>query len=189
MSIYSVLANEGCWGLNELILPHLSDQDIGAMRLSCQRFKNFIDSQKFWYERILVAILKKTDDITMTEIIQKVLDTKDVKKMQELTGLYLRMDYKIHSPLWQLAAQEGFLEVFEFCWNWSDGRVFRVGRGNKSALHMAAQHGHIDVVRFLFERIKDKNPQDNYGKTPLHWAAQHGPVSYTHLTLPTIYSV
>ena len=135
MSIFSVLANEGCWGLNELILPHLSDQDIGAMRLTCQRFKNFIDSQKFWYERILVAILKKTDDITMTEIIQNVLDTKDVKKMQELTGLYLRMDYKIHSPLWQLAAQEGFLEVFEFCWNWSDGRVFRVDWENKSALH------------------------------------------------------
>ena len=96
MSIYSVLANEGCWGLNELILPHLSDQDVGAMRLTCKKFKTFIDSQKFWHERILVAILKKSDDTDETEIIQKVLATKDVNKMQELTGLYLRMDYKIH---------------------------------------------------------------------------------------------
>ena len=186
MSIFSVLANEGCWGLNELILPHLSDQDLCAMRLTCQRFKNFIDSQKFWYERILVAILKKTDDITMTEIIQKVLDTKDVKKMQELTGLYLRMDYKIHSPLWQLAAQEGFLEVFEFCWNWSDGRVFRDGWENKSALHMAAGNGHINVVHFLFERIKDMNLQDNGGWTPLHEAAFSGHIDVVHFLFERI---
>ena len=168
MSIFSVLANEGCWGLNELILPHLNDQDLGAMRLTCQRFKNFIDSQKFWYERILVAILKKTDDITMTEIIQKVLATKDVKKMQELTGFYLRMKYKKHTSLWQLAAEKGHLDIIDFCWNWSDSRVFRGGGWiNGSALHTAAKHGHIDVVRFLFEKMKDKNPQDNDGWTPL----------------------
>ena len=117
MSIFSVLANEGFWNLSELILHHLSAQDLGALRLTCQHFKVYLDSQKFWHEKLLVAILKKTNDTDETEIIQKVLATKDLNRIQELTGLYLRMDYKIHSPLWKLAAQEGFLEVFEFCWN------------------------------------------------------------------------
>ena len=112
MSIFSVLANEGFWNLSELILPHLSAQDLGAMRLTCKKFKTFIDSQKFWHERILVAILKKSDDTDETEIIQKVLATKDVNKMQELTGIYLRMEYKIQIPLWQLAAEEGHLDGY-----------------------------------------------------------------------------
>ena len=171
--------NEGFWNLSELILHHLSAQDLGALRLTCQHFKVYLDSQKFWHEKLLVAILKKTKDTDETEIIQKVLATKDVNRIQELAGFYLRMKYKRfksskrHTPLWQLAAQKGHLEVFEFCWNWSDSKVFRA-RLNNSALHMSAEHGHIDVVRFLFERIKDKNPQDNHGRTPLDWATRCG---------------
>ena len=164
MSIFSVLANEGYWGLSELILHHLSDQDLGNMRLTCQHFKIYVDSQKFWHERILVAILKKTNETEETEIIQKLLATKDINKMKELTGFYQRMDYKMHSPLWQLAAQEGHLDIVEFCWNWSDSKDLQDNVG-WTPLHWAAENGHIDVVRFLFERIKDKNPQDNAGWT------------------------
>ena len=47
---------------------------------------------------------------------------------------------------------------------------------------MAAKNGHIDVVRFLFERIKDKNPQSTYGRTtPLHLAARSGHIDVVHL--------
>ena len=62
MSIFSVLANEGFWNLSELILHHLSAQDLGTLRLTCQHFKVYLDSQKFWHEKLLVAILKKTID-------------------------------------------------------------------------------------------------------------------------------
>ena len=141
MSIFSVLANEGCWGLNELILHHLSDKDLGAMRLTCQHFKNFIESQKFWYERIFVAILKKTHDDSMTEIIQKVLANRDVIKMKELNGFYARMNYKNHT-LWKWAAQKGHLDIIEFCWNWSDSKDFQNNHGS-TPLHWAASNGQM----------------------------------------------
>ena len=48
MSIFSVLANESFMNLSELILDHLSTQDLGAMRLTCKKLKIYIDSQKFW---------------------------------------------------------------------------------------------------------------------------------------------
>ena len=51
---------------------------------------------------------------------------------------------------------------------------------------MAARNGHIDVVRFLFERIKDKNPQDKWGRAPLELAAQYGHAEIVRFYQPNI---
>jgi hypothetical protein len=41
----------------------------------------------------------------------------------------------------------------------------------KTALHIAAKRGFLDVVSALVDRKADKDVIDKYGKTPLHYAA------------------
>ena len=40
----------------------------------------------------------------------------------------------------------------------------------KTALHIAAHYGHIEVIKYLVEKRAEINPRDESGKTPLHWA-------------------
>ena len=47
-------------------------------------------------------------------------------------------------------------------------------------LHVAAEHGQLDVCKFLCSNLQEKNPKDDNGKTPLnnacsneHWKAVH----------------
>ena len=48
-------------------------------------------------------------------------------------------------------------------------------RSGKTVLHLAAQHGHLNVVSFYTSRLQDPNPGSlSRGRTPLHVAAQYG---------------
>ena len=78
---------------------------------------------------MLVAILQNNDDSSMAEIIQKVLASKNLENLQELTGIYWRMDngsITARVPLWYFAANDGHLDIIEYCWNWSENRNFRI---------------------------------------------------------------
>jgi ankyrin repeat protein len=39
---------------------------------------------------------------------------------------------------------------------------------------LAAQYGHLEVVKAIMEQVSNKHPIDVEGKTPLHFAAQFG---------------
>ena len=41
-------------------------------------------------------------------------------------------------------------------------------------MHFAAQHGHLDIVKFVAEYSEDKNPTDENGFTPLNFARENG---------------
>jgi ankyrin repeat protein len=41
-------------------------------------------------------------------------------------------------------------------------------------LHLAAQNGHLNVVKFLVEQQAEMNMKNTNGSTPLHLAAQNG---------------
>ena len=38
----------------------------------------------------------------------------------------------------------------------------------------AAKYGHEQFCKMIMEVVEDKNPKDQFGKTPLHWAAGNG---------------
>ena len=46
----------------------------------------------------------------------------------------------------------------------------------RTPLHYAAEAGHLNVVKYILDRISDKNPKDTEGRTPLHFAARRGHV-------------
>ena len=37
----------------------------------------------------------------------------------------------------------------------------------RTPLHVAASNGHLDVCKYIMEKIQDKNPRDNSGQTPI----------------------
>ena len=41
-------------------------------------------------------------------------------------------------------------------------------------LHGAAQNGHLEVCKYLMNKVDNKNPAENTGTTPLHCAADRG---------------
>jgi len=45
---------------------------------------------------------------------------------------------------------------------------------NQTALHLAANDGHSDVMKELLDCKAGVNARDNFGKTPLHIASLHG---------------
>ena len=51
---------------------------------------------------------------------------------------------------------------------------------------MAAKMGHLDVCKFIIERVENKNPSDNDGKTPLHMAAEYGRLEICQLIIKNI---
>jgi ankyrin repeat protein len=42
------------------------------------------------------------------------------------------------------------------------------------ALHLAAEHGHLEVCKLLIGKLENKNPSNVLGWTPLHAAAKNG---------------
>ena len=51
----------------------------------------------------------------------------------------------------------------------------------RTALHLAASNGHIDVCKWLLSRGVRPNPTDRFGGTPLHDAEREGHVNIAHM--------
>lgn len=53
-------------------------------------------------------------------------------------------------------------------------RINQANMGDDSALHLAAAHGHFDVVQLLLKNNADINLLNEHGNTPLHYACFWG---------------
>ena len=53
----------------------------------------------------------------------------------------------------------------------------------RTPLHSAAEEGHFEIVKYMADQLKDKNPSDQNGNTSLSLAIANGHhqiVSYLH---------
>ena len=72
------------------------------------------------------------------------------------------------------AAMDGNLEdVKNFTKIWNNYEPQNNVSGD-TPLHFAAQAGHLDVVKFIYGHIYEKEPTNKVGNTPLHLAAYNG---------------
>ena len=82
-----------------------------------------------------------------------------------------------HTPL-DIACCFGKMHIAEYLINEFPGVVTgtnaAVGKDENTALHVAAQHGHLKLVTFLAKKCKlDSNKTNRYLNTPLHIAVIH----------------
>ena len=62
----------------------------------------------------------------------------------------------------------------------------RADYDGRTALHLAASEGHLDIVQFLIEQKVDLNPVDRWGGTPIQDAIRHGHHHIAALLLPLV---
>lgn len=110
---------------------------------------------------------------------QKVVHKSPYKILKELakaldqlkpTGFLQAKEY--FSPI-QLAVGLGHLKLCQFIISRTESVI--TSSGGLTVLHMAAEAGHLDVFKLLFENADVKNPkQKTNGNTPLHEATENG---------------
>ena len=66
---------------------------------------------------------------------------------------------------------------------WLDRMVWAPVKNGGTALHLAAQYGHTDVVRVLLEHGARVDMRDPSGWRPLHWAAYTGRTAIARLLI------
>ena len=93
------------------------------------------------------------------------------------------------SPL-QVVAEQGNLElckyILEKTKNTKSCIQNNVGVYYTHPLLMAAKKGHVEIVKFLFDISKEKNPSDVDGMTPFHFAAKSGLTDVCKLIIENI---
>ena len=76
-------------------------------------------------------------------------------------------DVERFTPL-HLAAQYGHFDICEFiCLNLELEDRNPKDREGKAPLHLAARNGHFDVCKLLCLNLQEKNPLDQYRRTPI----------------------
>ena len=63
--------------------------------------------------------------------------------------------------------------MYEFLSTFSEDKNPATSHGS-TPLYVTAQEGHLDLCKFILEKVTDKNPRDSEGRTPLHIAAYNG---------------
>ena len=85
------------------------------------------------------------------------------------------------------AAKKGDIAVVKKCMNKVENSSLLIeqarGKAGKTALHLAAKSGHLEIIQLLLERGADINTRDRKGKTALHLAAKSGHLDITKLLL------
>ena len=86
------------------------------------------------------------------------------------------------SPL-EEAAASGFITTVELLLQRGGADPNHRDRDGWSAIHWAAEEGHLDIVRMLLESGANPNAVSSFGTPPLHCAANGGHVSIARLLL------
>ena len=77
------------------------------------------------------------------------------------------------TPLF-LASREGKVEAARLLSEQPNTDINSRSLHGLTALHAAAENGHLDIVRLLLDHDADIDAQDSMGRTPLHVASQQG---------------
>ena len=66
----------------------------------------------------------------------------------------------------------------------ADRKLFKTADRNYSPIHIAAERGHLEVVKILVPLASNSNFPDEYGWTPIHYAAGAGHIQVVKILAP-----
>ena len=169
------------------IFKQLDDKSlVNCMEVS-KIWHNFLNNDSlFWRRRILKydkcqTEFKEAWKLVTTQVpigkLREVASTIEKFCKSEYNHTYLDFDGQF-SPL-NIGAAVGNISMYKYV-------VEKIGIvdpedmnpsttvSKKTPIHFAAENGHLEIVNYIAQYIKEVNPANKIGSTPLHYAAENG---------------
>ena len=160
------------------IFDQLDNQSLVNCKEASRKLDNFFGNEKFFWLRIIHKFrgnfveFKATWNKTLKKspaILVKELSLATHNFFEKRSSRIARQWHPLLIP-----ADQGLLQLYEDISEKSGDRNPKFGLRTRSALHLAAQEGHLEICKFIIESTEDKNPRSNKGITPFYVAAQFG---------------
>ncbi len=124
---------------------------------------------------VVKYLMKEEPNIYKMEKSDKSLLQQAAKATMEIKIGKLEVGNNIgpsDTSLLQQAINAGNLELLRFLVEERQADVNNKYDTNTTALHLASQRGHLEIVKYLIERRSDMNAPDTFSQTPLHLAVK-----------------
>ncbi len=119
----------------------------------------------------VVNLLLKRDDVNCQEIVRSQSARAD--SLRSLSNPQSIRDKRVEVTPLMIASQEGRTETVEELLRHEKIKVNTKNSEGSTALMIASQNGHADIIRLLLKKDADVNMQDNDGFTALIYAVQN----------------
>ena len=163
----------------ENIFKELDNKSLKNTGKVVKSWRHFIHNSRNRYMRKIQKHVGKFRHLPGTTVQlynrcwQKVVHKAPYKILKELAKALEQLNpMGYFSPI-HLAAGLGHLKLCQFIISRTGSII--TSNGGLTVLHMAAENGHLDVFKLLFENADVKNPKrKTNGNTPLHEATENG---------------
>ena len=177
MAKMDVLLTPGFAHISSYIFNLLDTPSLCKCKLTCKSWKNFIETQKFYWQRVNQTIISKITIGTEEwfQLIMKLEQSslyEDIHVLAEILIQFHSVDTMISKTWTPLIScvYRGNFEHVKYLLKHLEDKNPVIDYKNQTILHFAVAFGQLEIVDLLakFSRIDIK---DNNGNTPLHVAA------------------
>jgi len=145
----------------EHLFLQLDKKTLMDCRLVSKAWKKFLDRHTFWFKKLTFKYAHLEEGWKSLAIV--VMETNDIDNEDDQE----RADSGMNSMF-------GYTEVIKRrITNWKDVNE-EFGSAGITALHTAAENGHLDIIKILIHHCAKPITHDHDGWTAMHWAARSG---------------
>ena len=178
-----LLLTPGFAHISSYIFSLLDTPSLCKCKLTCKSWKNFIETQKFYYQRVNQTIISKIrldseEWLTLFRKLDQSSLYEDLRMLADILIEFYSVE-KVIEDIWKLShsltpltisVKYGHFEHVQFLLDHLEDKNPVIDHNRQTVLHLAVALGRLEIVDLMakFSRIDIK---DNCGNTPLHVAA------------------
>ena len=186
MAKMDVLLTPGFAHVSSYIFNLLDTPSLCKCKLTCKEWKNFIETQKFYWQRVNHTIINKMMEESFEYVgyvgskewlqLLRKLEQSSLYEDTQMLGEILIEFHAVGKSIsrdWNpltICVKLGQFEQVKFLLEHLEDKNPVIDRSKQTVVHLAVAFGHLEIVELLtkFSRVDIK---DDNGNTPMHVAA------------------